>query len=278
MEKQGHAYKCCNMHGSKRPYTALLSGCRRFTPASPSPASSGSVSSTFSTISPSAQSASSTENAPLCHRNDVMVKEGAKCKAPNQVHKSLDYDNLASEVMTAVVREDMASAKTSLERMNLLGHPGSPLSITGSLVGATCHAFLSLCQRRHRQTRGGTGLGEALHILSLQNLASSFDMACTRLLFSLLPTSHHAQWSTTVKALDLAFANLPAVAYPSQSLKRTALRQFAEAGRPEEVRWLLPRMQEPFLAVSSKTSKGARSRQREKKREIGKESHPPSLG
>ena len=208
----------------------------------------------------------------------MVVEEGAKCKAPNQVHKSLDYDNLASEVMTAVVREDMASAKTSLERMNLLGHPGSPLSITGSLVGATCHAFLSLCQRRHRQTRGGKGLGEALHILSLQNLAASFDMACTRLLFSLLPTSHPAQWSITFKALDLAFANLPAVAYPSQSLKRTALRQFAEAGRPEEVRWLLTRMQEPFLAVSSKTSKGARSRQREKKREIGKESHPPSLG
>lgn len=207
-----------------------------------------------------------------------MAKRGAKREAPNQVHKSLDYDNLASEVMTAVVREDMASAMTSLERMNLLGHPDSPLSTTGSLVGATCHAFLSLCQRRHRQTRGGKGLDEALHIFSLPNLAASFDMACTRLLFSLLPTSHPAQWSTTFKALDLAFANLPAVAYPSQSLKRTALRQFAEAGRPEEVRWLLTRMQEPFLAVSSKTSKGGRSRQREKKREIGKESHSPSMG
>jgi len=159
------------------------------------------------------------------------------------------YEALAQRVTQAVNANDLPGAMACLRELNALHQPSPSSSPTRSsirfLISSTAFAVLHLCLAERKRTEGEQGIEEALQVLTLANLATSYDKGCTRTAFTTLPITETSSWATTMTFFRHVLTYLPPAAWPAPHQWHRALRQLADAGQPTQCQWLLDRMQRP---------------------------------
>lgn len=159
------------------------------------------------------------------------------------------FEALAHRVTQAVQAKDLPAAMTHLRQLDALYLPSPPSSPISSsvrlLISGTAYAVLHLCLAERKRTEGEKGIEEALDVLTMPNLATSYDKACTRIAFTTLPITDTSSWPTTMAFFRNVLTYLTPAAWPAPHQFHRALRQLADAGQPTQCQWLLDRMRRP---------------------------------
>ncbi len=179
---------------------------------------------------PLAAASSSSSTSPPPKKQLWHPKQNRAAATTNHPEK-----RLLQQVNSAVNYKQLPTALARLRELNALSLPLPQEQIQNAVL-----SVLQLCQTSVRRPQEGTDA--ALEILAMERLAALLDKDCMAQAFQLIDTRDPTTWAHTLSFLERVLAHLPPTAWPSQQIYRHALRHLADAGRPDEVKWVLRMM------------------------------------